>query len=58
MVVGVGWMECCLGIVVELSHRMVHPVEAGVFVVFVVFAIGEVVTIAVAELGIDEEGHG
>lgn len=45
------------GIVVELSHRVVHPVEAGVLVVFIVLTIGEVVTIAVARLGIDEEGH-
>jgi hypothetical protein len=57
MVVGVGWMGLGFGIVVELPHRVVHPVEAGVLVVFIVLTIGEVVTIEVAELRIDEEGH-
>jgi len=50
-------MELVFAVVVELPHRVVHPVEAGVLVVFIVLAIDEVVTIEVAELRIDEEGH-
>jgi len=57
MVVGVGWMGLGFGIVVELSHRVVHPVVTGVFVILVVFRLGEVVTVAVAMLGVDKVGH-